>query len=319
MARYEDFYAGRLHVTGNENEDKVIVTAGTTLPADGTAGFAPGSIWIYPDAALGAVPVWVNLGTEASSKFRPQGSQVGYGIYRAGGVIASAGGDTTETITISDALDNWDIAFAGHGVSDDTDNIVSAILTDKTLTIVGSADPSTAHGYNYGVVRQGCQAEWDIVAAGTHTTVGGAAAEAITISGVLATDLAFATYGATNDTDTIAKAVCTANTLTVTMSADPSTAHSIHYMIIRPRGGAKQPTHYIAYAGLHATTVGGAAAEAVTVTGALATDIPIVGYSKTNDTDTILKAVLTTNTLTVTCSADPSTAHGFWYLILREY
>jgi hypothetical protein len=88
-------------------------------------------------------------------------------------------------------------------------------------------------------------------------------------------------------------------------------------MIIRPRGTTKA-SHYIAYAGLH-TTVGGAAAEAVTITGAKSTDIPIVGYSATNDTDTILKAVMTTDTMTVTCSADPSTVHGFWYLILRAY
>jgi hypothetical protein len=59
--------------------------------------------------------------------------------------------------------------------------------------------------------------------------------------------------------------------------------------------------------------------EAVTITGALPTDIPIVGYSVTDDTDTILKTVMTANTMTVTCSADPSTAHGFWYFILREY
>jgi hypothetical protein len=264
-------------------------------------------------------PMWMNLGTKTSCKFRPVGPQPGYGFYRAGGGIASVGGDTTEVITISDAMSEWDIGIVGHSVSNDTDNIVSAIITDKTLTIVCSANPSTDHAYNYGVLRQGCVPEFDIVFAGTHTCVGGAAAETITLTGALATDIAFVTYGATNDTDTIAKAVMTENTLTVTMSADPGTAHSLHYMVLRPRGtGSRKPTHYIAYAGLH-TTHGGAAAEAVTVTGALATDIPIVGYSVTNDTDTILKAVMTANTLTVTCSDDPSTVHGFWYVILRAY
>lgn len=318
MARHEQFNVGRLNIAGENSADKVIFTSGDTLPADGKAGYDPGSYFVYNNAALGAVPSWVNIGTNASCKFRSVGSQIGYGFYRAGGSIPSAGGDTTEVITVSDVMDNWDIGIVGHAISNDTDNIVSTLLSDKTITIVGSADPSTAHAYNYAVIRSGCNAEFDVVFAGTHVTVGGSAAEAITLTGLLATDIAFVNYGATNDSDTIAKAVCTSNTLTVTCSADPSTAHSIHYMVLRPRGGAKLPTHYIAYAGLH-TTVGGAAAEAVTITGAASTDIPIVGYSVTNDTDTILKVVMTTNTMTVTCSSDPSTAHGFWYIILRAY
>jgi len=315
--RYEEFSAGKLRL-GKEKET-ITLSSFDTIPADGASGYNPGSLLILPDAVLGMTPMWMNLGTKTSCKFRPVGPQPGYGFYRAGGGIASAGGDTTEVITISDAMSEWDIGIVGHSVSNDTDNIVSAIITDKTLTIVGSADPSTDHAYNYGVLRQGCVPEFDIVFAGTHTCVGGAAAETITLTGALATDIAFVTYGATNDTDTIAKAVMTENTLTVTMSDDPGTAHSLHYMVLRPRGtGSRKPTHYIAYAGLH-TTLGGAKAEAVTVTGALATDIPIVGYSVTNDTDTILKAVMTANTLTVTCSADPSTVHGFWYVILRAY
>ena len=88
-------------------------------------------------------------------------------------------------------------------------------------------------------------------------------------------------------------------------------------MVIRPRGTFK-PSHYIAYAGKH-TTVGGAAAEAVTISGALSTDIPIVIYNTTNDTDSILKVVMTTDTMTVTCSADPSTVHAFSYMLLRAY
>lgn len=316
MGRYEDFVVGKLTVTG-ANGEGIALAAPAHPPTDGTSGYNPGSLIMLSDAALGKCPAWINLGTRSSSKFRPYGPQLGYGFYRAGGDIASAGGDTTETITISDVFADWDIGIVGHAVSDDTDNIVSAILAQGKITVVGSLDPSTAHAYNYAVLRQGCVPEFDVVFAGTHTTVGGAAAEAITLTGALATDLGFACYGATDDTDTIAKVVMTTNTMTVTMSDNPLTAHKIHYMVLRPRGTGK-PSHYVAYAGLH-TTVGGAAAEPVTISGALATDIPIVGYSVTNDTDTILKAVMTANTLTVTCSADPSTAHGFWYVILRQY
>jgi hypothetical protein len=293
------------------------IASGTAVPAAGGAGYHPGCIFIKNNVALGQAAQWINSGTAASCLFIPMGPVYGYGIKKVEGPITSAGGDTTETISRLGEILSTDIAIVGHEVSDDNDQIVSAIATDSTITIVGSADPSTAHGYNYALLRNKCVPEWDIVAAGTHTTVGGAAAEAITIAGVLATDVAFANYSATDDTDTISDVVCSANTVTVTCSADPSTTHGLHYVVLRPRGTFR-PSHYIAYAGTH-TTVGGAAAEAITVTGALATDIPIVIYNTTDDTDSILKAVATANTLTVTCSADPSTAHAFSYMLLRAY
>jgi hypothetical protein len=150
MARFEDLSVGRLTITGDKK---------VGVPSNGTTGYDSGSLIQYRGSGtnLGAVPCWINVGDKTSALFVPYGPQKGYGIYRAGGTIASAGGDTTETITVSDGLDNWDIGFAGHGASDDTDNIVAAKLTDKTITITGSADPLTAHGYNYGVIRQGRQ------------------------------------------------------------------------------------------------------------------------------------------------------------------
>lgn len=291
--------------------------SGSVVPASGNAGYNPGCLFIKSDAVLGQASQWVNMGTATSCLFVPTGPVYGYGIKLAEGPVTSAGGDTTEVITRSGLILSTDLAIVNHEVSDDNDQIVSAKATDNTITIVGSADPSTAHGYNYALLMNRCVPEWDIVAAGTHITVGGAAAEAITVAGVLATDMAFVNYGATNDTDVISDVVCTANTITVTCSADPATAHSLHYVVIRPRGTFK-PSHYIAYAGSH-TTVGGAAAEAVTITGALATDIPIVVYNTTNDTDSILKVVMSADTMTVTCSADPATAHAFTYMILRAY
>ena len=290
---------------------------GNSIPTAGTSGYMPGCLFIKKASALGQATQWVNNGTVGSCSFVPVGPVAGYGIKLAGGPVTSAGGDTTETISRPGLINSTDIAFVGHEVSNDTDQIVAAIAADDAITITGSADPLTVHGYVFASLRQNIVPEWDIVAAGTHTTVGGSTAEAITVAGVLATDIAFVNYGATDDTDVIAKAVCTANTITVTCSADPLALHSIHYMVIRPRGTFK-PSHYIAYAGTH-KTVGGAVAEAVTITGALATDIPIVVYNTTNDTDSILKVVMTENTMTVTCSADPSTVHAFSYMILRAY
>lgn len=307
MARYEDLSVGRLAMVNR------------SIPDDGAPGYLPGSFMGYddPDAlALGAQALFVNLGTITSCKFRGIGPAYGP-VIQFSGKATTAGGDTTETIAVPGLCATRDIPFACHSVSDDTDQIVSVAATSNTITIVGSEDPSTAHAYDWATVVHGGVPAFDIVFAGTHTTVGGAAAEAITITGLLATDLAFVCYGATDDTDVIAKAVCTTNTLTVTCSADPSTTHSLHYIILRAAGRSK-PSHYIAYAGT-STTAGGAAAEAITVTGAKATDIPFVCYNVTDDTDSILKSVVTANTLTVTMSADPSTAHALSYMLVREY
>jgi hypothetical protein len=136
------------------------------------------------------------------------------------------------------------------------------------------------------------------------------------LTGATALDLGFACFSATDDTDKLDQVVMTANTMTITASANPGTAHGHHYMVIRPRGTTR-PSHYIAYAGLATTT--GPAANPITITGALATDVPIVGFSVAGGTLYALKSVMTADTLTVTCSGDPTTANQLWYLILRAY
>lgn len=292
-------------------------STGSSVPTAGTAGYAAGALFHLTGSTLGMCPTWINQGSVTSCTFVPFGPTMGYGIFSAGGPVTSAGGDTTETISLEGVAMDTDLALVNHEVSDDNDQIAAAISGEGNITITGSADPLTAHGYAYALLRNKCMPAFDIFAAGTHTTTGGAAAEDVTITGAVATDLAFANYSATDDTDTISDVVAGAGKITVTCSADPSTTHGFHYCVLRPRGSFA-PSHYIAYAGTH-TTVGGAAAEAVTVTGALATDIPIVIYNTTNDTDSILKVVMTANTMTVTCSADPSTAHAFTYMILRAY
>jgi hypothetical protein len=67
-----------------------------------------------------------------------------------------------------------------------------------------------------------------------ETTAGGAADEAITVTGALATDLAFVQLvdSGTNDVSVV-DAVITADTLTVTFSADPGDDAIINYQIIR--------------------------------------------------------------------------------------
>lgn len=70
--------------------------------------------------------------------------------------------------------------------------------------------------------------------AGSYTTLGGAAAEAVTIAGVLSTDLVLVNLKVKGGTPrTILTAAPTTNTLTVTFSGDPSTDHQIQYFIYR--------------------------------------------------------------------------------------
>ena len=70
--------------------------------------------------------------------------------------------------------------------------------------------------------------------ASQYTTTGGAAAEAITVTGALNTDLAFVQLvnDGTNNVSVLS-AVVTADTLTVTFSADPGNDAVINYQIIR--------------------------------------------------------------------------------------
>jgi hypothetical protein len=72
--------------------------------------------------------------------------------------------------------------------------------------------------------------------AGNHTTVGGAAAEAKTVTGVLSTDIVMATLKAKGATPrTILITVPTTNTITFTFSGDPSTDHVVSYVVFRAK------------------------------------------------------------------------------------
>ena len=74
-----------------------------------------------------------------------------------------------------------------------------------------------------------------LVTAAQYTTDGGAAAEAITIAGLTATDLAFVQV-VDNGTGnvTVLQAVCAADILTVTFSGNPGADTVINYQILRP-------------------------------------------------------------------------------------
>ena len=301
------------------------ISSGSTIPTAGTTGYNPGCKFTLSNVSLGQCMEWVNLGTATSCLFVPTGLVYGYGVAWAGGPVDCVNGEAATQYAVDGNVGLADICFAAHQVSDDNDQIIGVACAESTvpgeqnnLLITGSADPLTAHDYVYAGLKNKCVPKFDILAAGTHTTVGGAAAEAITVTGALAGDIALVCLGATDDTDTISKAICTADTLTVTLSADPLVAHSIHYVILRERGAFK-PSHYVAYAGQH-TTIGGDATEVATVAGVLATDVIVTNIEDAaSGAVNALKVVATANTITWTFDQDPTADHLINYAVLRAY
>jgi hypothetical protein len=68
-----------------------------------------------------------------------------------------------------------------------------------------------------------------------HTTVGGAAAEDVTLAGVVATDVVLVTmHTIGTGTRTISKAVTATGKVTITFSGDPSTDHKVNILVVRP-------------------------------------------------------------------------------------
>lgn len=286
-----------------------------TIPISGIKGWNKGARFYMRDCVLGQAYEWVNVGDTTGCLFVPVGPVNGYGVAYAG-YRAATTGSATQNFTV-DEINAADIALAEFAVTDDNDQIAAVIANDGKVLLTLSADPLAAHGLNWLVLRNRCVPSHDIFAAGTVATVGGAAAEAFTVTGAQAGDIALVTYSATDDTDVITKAVVTANTLTVTFSANPLAAHGIHYIILRPRGSFK-PSHYVAYAG-NFTCITGSATQTITVTGVAATDVLCVRYRTTDDTDALLRAVATANTITLLLGADPLAAHSVAYMVLRAY
>lgn len=74
----------------------------------------------------------------------------------------------------------------------------------------------------------------NVVSAQLFTTVGGAAAEAITVTGAVATDVVIATINTVGAVPrTIASAVAGANTVTITFDGDPAADHVVNLLVVR--------------------------------------------------------------------------------------
>lgn len=103
----------------------------------------------------------------------------------------------------------------------------------------------------------------------------------------------------------------------VTISNAGVTAIGSAKVTLAMLASAVAPSHVVKYAGKF-TTLGGDATEVITVTGLAATDVVVVTVQTAGGTPrSVVDAIPTTNTLTVTMSGDPSTDHILSYVAWR--
>jgi len=300
----------------------VTIASGSTIPTAGTAGYNPGCKFTLTSAVLGQCTEWVNLGTAASCLFVPTGPVYGYGFAIAGGPVDLEDAAALTTVSLPAKILPGDLCLATKCVTTGADQFRSVAPTsgkDSLAITANAADPTNSMDAYYATLRNQCVPEYDIFAAGERVAItADDTTIAITVTGVLATDIAFVNFLTSDDTDTINLVACTADTVTITENADPEVAHSYSYVVLRPRGTFK-PSHYVAYCGEH-TTVGTAAEEALTVTGVLATDIVISGFSASDDNDCFIESVIASaDTITWDFTQDPVTDHKVIYVVLRAY
>lgn len=153
------------------------------------------------------------------------------------GTLATSGIDYNDIMTSALSSGRIFVGSAGGVATGVALSGDATLVASGALTIANNAI-TTAKILNANVtlakLASGITPSHVIKFAGQPTTVGGAAAEAITVTGAAATDLAFVQMvdDGTNNV-TIVNAVVTLNTLTVTFSADPGNDAIINYQIIR--------------------------------------------------------------------------------------
>jgi hypothetical protein len=245
-----------------------------------------------------------------------------YGFVTAG-LQTLKSGSATQYLTSTAPIESTDYVLGSVGASDDTDTLNSINIDGNEVKAVMSADPLAAHSLYYAVAAANARPEYAVWAAGEATTVGGDATETITVTGALATDILLIQVGtspATNNRQ-IVEAIVSANTITVVLSDDPSTTHTIQYALLRRNNGSFDPSHEIyTCAGPTTTTADatGRATNDLTVSGLRTTDLCFHSIGTASGAIQVDGSDRSTaGTVTVGFSADPSTTNTFRTVVLR--
>lgn len=136
-------------------------------------------------------------------------------VDRDAGTITVSGFAPTNSVDTANIVDG---AVTAPKIASDAVTTAKILAANVTLAKLASG---IAPAY---VVKYGAQ----------YTTTGGAAAEAIAVAGVAATDLVFVQLkdNGTNNVSVVT-AAATLNTVTVTFSADPGADAVIYYQVLR--------------------------------------------------------------------------------------
>jgi hypothetical protein len=188
--------------------DNVLVISNAGAPSDGTTGTGagkagPGSLLVditnkklYQNTNTKASPTWQSLGDIAPSEIT-----LADGSYLVGNTSGLA----------QARVMSGDITQSNAGVT--------AIGAAKVVLAMLATGIAPSHVVKF---------------AGEFTTVGGDADESITVTGALATDLAFVVLKTPGSTPrTVLNAEAATDAIEVEFSGDPSTDHVVTYQVLR--------------------------------------------------------------------------------------
>lgn len=102
-----------------DESGNIVLAKGATVPADGTAGYALGGVYIRTGSAGGQVR-WINNGSGSSSAFTPTGSSIGGSVLVEDFAAAGARADSCSVISA---------AFAAGSARVVTTNVANHIYT----------------------------------------------------------------------------------------------------------------------------------------------------------------------------------------------
>lgn len=192
-------------------------------------------VWTYNASATGTNEAIATVVASAYFNDVMQDLTLGVGLFAVGDVVMVHGNDASGMYAVSAVTTNVTMSsFAAVGVVDTANLADGAVTTAKLDADAVDGDKLADAAVSLEHLDTGIAPSHVVKYAGQPTTGGGAAAEAITVTGAAATDLAFVTMvdDGTNNT-TIVNAVVTTNTLTVTFSADPGADAVINYQLLR--------------------------------------------------------------------------------------
>lgn len=183
-------------------------------------------VWVYNGTATGSNETVATIAASGYFNAFMTNITLGLGPLGVNDLIIINGNDASAFYLVTAIVTNVTVSvFAASGV------VGTGNISDGAVTTPKIADANVT----LAKLAAGIAPSHVIKFGGQLTSVGGAAAEAFTVTGaVAATDIAFVQV--VNDGPnnvTVLQAVVTNNTLTVTFSADPGAGAVINYQLIR--------------------------------------------------------------------------------------